>query len=277
MLVKISEILKRAKQEAYGVPALAAVDELTCRACIEAAEQMNSPLILLCMDNGNKDMNYYGRIMNDFAVRTKIPMATTFDHSMTFESALRGIRAGFNTIMVDRSQLPYEENVAQVKEIVRIAHAVDVEVEAELGHVGIGENYAIDGVSCLTIPDEAVKFAAETGVDCLAVAIGTAHGAYKSEPKLRFELLKELAQKVPVPLVLHGGSGTGDENLMKACKEGICKVNVANDLYRGAYNLVVSDGMAGNRAYNLLSVLSDGYRETAVHFMKVLGSMGKAF
>lgn len=277
MLVKISEILKRAKQEAYGVPALAAVDELTCRACIEAAEQMNSPLILLCMDNGNKDMNYYGRIMNDFAARTKIPMATTFDHSMTFESALRGIRAGFNTIMVDRSQLPYEENVAQVKEIVRIAHAVDVEVEAELGHVGIGENYAIDGVSCLTIPDEAVKFAAETGVDCLAVAIGTAHGAYKSEPKLRFELLKELAQKVPVPLVLHGGSGTGDENLMKACKEGICKVNVANDLYRGAYNLVVSDGMAGNRVYNLLSVLSDGYRETAVHFMKVLGSMGKAF
>lgn len=277
MLVKISEILKRAKKEAYGVPALAAVDELTCRACIEAAEQMNSPLILLCMDNGNKDMNYYGRIMNDFAVRTKIPMATTFDHSMTFESALRGIRAGFNTIMVDRSQLPYEENVAQVKEIVRIAHAADVEVEAELGHVGIGENYAIDGVSCLTVPDEAVKFAAETGVDCLAVAIGTAHGAYKSEPKLRFELLKELAQKVPVPLVLHGGSGTGDENLMKACKEGICKVNVANDLYRGAYNLVVSDGMAGNRVYNLLSVLSDGYRETAVHFMKVLGSMGKAF
>lgn len=276
MLVRISEILKRARQEGYGVPALGAVDELTCRSCIEAAEKMNSPVIFLCMDNGNKDMNYFGRIMNDLACRAKVPVATTFDHSPSFEAAIRGIRAGFNTIMVDRSQLPYDENAAQVKELVRIAHAAGIEVESELGHVGSGVNYAVDGVTSLTVPDEAARFVEETGVDCLAVAIGTAHGVYRGEPKLHFDLLEELAQKVSVPLVLHGGSGTGDENLAMACKKGICKVNIVNDLYRGAFNAVVADGMAGNRVYDLLSVLSKGYKDVAMHFMEVLGSAGKA-
>lgn len=277
MLVKMSEILKHAKQEAYGVPALGAVDELTFRACLEAAEEMKSPLIILCMDNGNKDMYYYGRIITDLAIRANIPVATVLDHTATFKSAIVGIRAGFNTIMVDRSQLPYEENASQVKEIVRIAHAVDVEVEAELGHVGFDEKTMTDSVSTLTIPEEAIKFVEETGVDCLAVAIGTAHGAYKGVPVLRFDLLEELAQKVHVPLALHGGSGTGDENLTKTCKKGISKVNIVNDLYRSAYNAAVSDGMAGNRIYNLLPVMSKGYSETAKHFMKILGSAGKAY
>jgi len=276
MLVKMSEILKHAKQEAYGIPALGAVDELTFRACVEAAEEMKSPMIILCMDKGNKDMNYFGRITTDLAIRAKIPIATTLDHTATFQSAIVGIRAGFNTIMVDRSQLPYEENVAQVREIVRIAHAVDVEVEAELGHVGFGDNYMVDGVSALTVPEEAVNYVEETGVDCLAVAIGTAHGAYKGEPKLRFDLLEELAQKIQVPLALHGGSGTGDENLAKTCRLGISKVNIVNDLYRSAYNAAVLDGMAGNRIYNLFPVMSKGYSEMAKHFMKVLGSAGKA-
>ncbi|MDK2905712.1 MAG: fructose-bisphosphate aldolase, class [Eubacteriaceae bacterium] len=277
MLVRISEILRRAKQEGYGVPALAAVDELTSRAAIDSAEQMKSPVILLCIENSNKDLYYFGRMINDFAIRTEIPVALVYDHTTSLESAIEGIRAGFNCIMVDRSQLPYKENVAQVKELVRIAHAVNVEVEGELGHVGMGDSDASDSESFLTVPEEAVKFIEETDVDCLAVAIGTAHGVYKDEPKLRFDLLEELAEKVPVPLVLHGSSGTGDENLAKACKKGICKVNIAYDLYRNAYNAVVSDGMAGNRIYNLFPVLSKGYRERAIHFMKVLGSAGKAF
>ena len=275
MLVKMSEILKRAKQEGYGVPALGAVDELTYRACLNAAEEMKSPLIILCMDNGNSDMNYFGRMTADLAVRSNIPVATVLDHTATFQSAIIGIRAGFNTIMVDRSQFPYEENAAMVKDIVRIAHAVDVEVEAELGHVGFGDNYMVDGSSALTVPEEAVRFVEETDVDCLAVAIGTAHGAYKGEPKLRFDLLEELAKKIRVPLALHGGSGTGDENLNRACRTGICKVNVVNDLYRSAYNAAVSDGMAGNRIYNLFPVMSKGYSDKAKYFMQVLGSAGK--
>lgn len=276
MLVRISEMLKHAKKEGYAVPALAAIDELTSRAAIQAAEQMQSPVILLCMENGNEDLYYFGKMINDLAARTRIPAALVYDHTTSFESAIKGIRAGFNCIMVDRSQLPYEENVAQVKELVRIAHAVNVEVESELGHVGMEGSDTPESEYTLTVPDEAVKYVAATDVDCLAVAIGTSHGIYKGEPKLRFDLLEELAQKVSVPLVLHGGSGTGDENLGKTCTNGICKVNIVNDLYRSAYNAAISDGMAGNRIYNLFSVLSEGYIETAMHFMKVLGSAGKA-
>lgn len=276
MLVKLSEILTAAKKQGYGVPALAAVDELTCRAAIDAAEDMKSPVILLCMENGNPDLDYFGRMLNDLAVRAKVPVALAYDHTSSFESAIRGIRAGFNSIMVDRSKLPFQDNIAQVKELVRIAHAADVEVEAELGHVGFGDSDVSASESALTIPAEAVQFVEETGVDCLAVAIGTAHGVYKGEPKLRFDLLEELAAKVSVPLVLHGGSGTGDENLAKACRKGICKVNLVNDVYRSAFNAVIADGMEGNRIYSLLAVLAEGYRETAMHFMRVLGSAGKA-
>ncbi|MEN6313707.1 MAG: class II fructose-bisphosphate aldolase [Clostridiaceae bacterium] len=276
MLVKMSEILGHAKLGAYGVPALGAIDELTFRACMDAAEEMRSPLIILCMDKGNRDMNYFGRMITDLSIRSSVPVATVLDHTATFDSALTGIRAGFNTIMADRSQLPYDENAAQVGDIVRIAHAVDVEVEAELGHVGFGDNYTVDGSSALTVPEEAVRFVAQTGVDCLAVAIGTAHGVYKGQPKLRFDLLEELAQKIHVPLALHGGSGTGDENLAKTCRAGISKVNIVNDLYRSAYNAAVTDGMAGNRIYNLFPVMSKGYSDMAKHFMQVLGSAGKA-
>lgn len=276
MLVKMSEILECAKRCSYGVPALGTVDELTYRAVIEAAEEMKSPLIILCMDNGNKDMEYFGRMTVDLALRASIPVATVLDHTATFKSAIVGIKSGFNTIMVDRSQLPFEENAAQVKEIVKIAHAVGVEVEAELGHVGFGDNYIGDSSDSLTVPEEAVKFVEETGVDCLAVAIGTSHGVYKGEPRLRFDLLDMLAQKIKVPLALHGGSGTGDEKLAETCRRGISKVNVVNDLYRSAYNAAVTDGMEGNRIYNLFNVMSNGYKEKAKHFIKILGSAGKA-
>ncbi|HOO29266.1 MAG TPA: class II fructose-bisphosphate aldolase, partial [Lachnospiraceae bacterium] len=228
MLVPMAEILKKARKGGYGVPAVAAVNELSARACVAAAEETESPLIMLCGYGHNPDMNYFGRILNDMATKTYVPTALILDHSATYEEAIKGIYAGFNTIMVDRSKLPYEENVAQVKELVRVAHAAGIGVEAELGHVGVGENYAVDGVSALTVPEEAVKYVEETGVDCIAVAIGTAHGVYKGEPKLRFDLLTELAEKIPVPLVLHGGSGTGDEKLAQACQMGISKVNIAN-------------------------------------------------
>lgn len=277
MLVAMSEIMKRAREGGYGVPAIAAVDELSCRACVEAAEEMNSPLIMLCGDGHNKDMNYFGKILNDFAIKASVPVALILDHSDTFEAAIHGIRAGFNTIMVDRSKLPYEQNVAQVKELVRIAHAAGIEVEAELGHVGVGANYAVDGSSALTVPAEAVAFVEETGIDCLAVAIGSAHGVYKGEPKLRFDLLEELAKVVPVPLVLHGGSGTGDDNLALACQKGISKVNIANDVFTAAYEEVQAAGMEGNAIYGLFPTLASGYKKKAMHFMEVFGSKGKAW
>lgn len=276
MLVKLSELLLPAQKMGYGVPAIAAVDELTTRAALSAAEQANSPVILLCMENGHVDLTYFGRMLNDLASAAKVPVALTYDHTTSFESAIQGIKAGFNSIMVDRSQLPFRENIAQVKELTRIAHAAGVEVEAELGHVGGGGEIASASENSLTVPEEAVEFVEETGIDCLAVAIGTSHGVYKGVPKLRFDLLAQLAEKVSIPLVLHGGSGSGDENLAKVCAMGICKVNIVNDLYRAAFDAVVADGMEGNRIYSLLEVLAKGYQRTAIHFMEVLGSAGKA-
>lgn len=277
MLVKLSEILYRAREEGYGVPAISAANEVTLRACIESAEKAHSPVIVLTGYYQTDGINYFTRMIEDFAHMASVPVAATWDHSSDFVESMRGIRAGFGSIMVDRSSLPYEQNVAQVKEMVRIAHSVDIEIEAELGHVGTGMNYAVDGVSALTQPDEACRFIEETGADFLAVAIGTAHGVYKGEPKLRFDLLSELREKVPVPLVLHGGSGTGDENIAKACRMGISKVNVANELMRACYDSIIGGGMDGNGIYKFWYALEKGYREKCMHLFDVCGCSGKAW
>lgn len=277
MLVSLNEMLGRAKAEGYGVPAISAANEVTLRACIEAAEKANSPVIVLTGYYMTDALNYYGRMVEDFAVRASVPVVAMWDHSSNFKESIRGIRAGFPSIMVDRSSLSYEENLAQTKELVRIAHCVDIAVEAELGHVGKGFNYDVDGVSSLTVPDEAVQFVKETECDCLAVAIGTAHGVYKGEPKLHFDLLKELAEKVPVPLALHGGSGTGDENISKACRMGISKVNVANELMRACYDALQADGMEGNNIYKFWPVLEKGYKAKCAHLFEVCGCAGKAW
>jgi fructose-bisphosphate aldolase class II len=277
MIAKLSEILGHAKEGRYGVPAISAANEFTLRACIEAAEEAKSPVIILTGYYQTDGVNYFTRIIEDFSCRASVPVAAMWDHSSNFKESVRGIRAGFGSIMVDRSSLPYEQNVAEVKEMVRIAHAVDIDVEAELGHVGSGVNYAVDGNSALTVPEEAVRYVKETGVDCLAVAIGTAHGVYKGEPKLRFDLLDELAAKVPVPLVLHGGSGTGDENIARACRSGICKVNVANELMRACLDSLLADGMEGNNIYRFWPVMEKGYKQKCQHLFDVCGCSGKAW
>lgn len=277
MLVKLSEILGHAKKNHYGVPAISAANEFTLRACIEAAEKAKSPVIVLTGYYPTDGINYYTRLVEDFAHRASVPVTAMWDHSMSFQESMRGIRAGFPSIMVDRSSLPYAENLAQVKEIVKIAHAVDIEVEAELGHVQSGMAEGALDSSVLTVPSDAVDFVRETGVECLAVAIGTVHGVYKSEPRIRFDLLSELSEKISVPLALHGGSGTGDENISKACKMGICKVNVANELMRACYDALVENGMEGNNIYKFWHVIEKGYKNKCLHLFDVCGSSGQAW
>ncbi len=278
MLVSIKEMLGRAKAEGYGIPAVSAGNETTLRAAIEEAEKANSPLIVLVGYYFTDAVNYYSRLIEDFSKAASVPVTAMWDHSADFKHSVRGIRAGMPSIMVDRSSLPYAENVAQTKELVRIAHAVDIDVEAEIGHVGgADEDMGADSENALTVPSEAVSFVKETECDCLAVAIGTAHGAYKGVPKIRFDLLKELAEKVPVPLVLHGGSGTGDENISKACRMGITKVNVANELMKASYDALEAYGMDGNRAYKFWPVLEEGYRKQVAHLFEVCGCAGKAW
>ena len=276
MYISMIELMKKAREGHYCVPAIAVENEHSVRAAIQAAEEKKSPLIMIALYKVNPDIHYFGRIVEDLAIRAKVPVAMCQDHGGTYAEAMWAIRAGFTDVMVDRSTLPFEENIAQVSEIVKVAHAVGVGVEAELGHVGMANQYETDGPGGFTVPEEAIEFVERTGVDALAVAIGTAHGVYSGVPKLQFDLLAELREKVPVPLVLHGGSGTGDENLKKACQMGICKLNISNDLKRGAIanlNEKCKDGMG---AYAMYPLLYEGYKNVAAHYMTLCGSEGKA-
>lgn len=274
MFVSMIETMKAAKAGSYGVPAIAVENEHAVRAAIDAAEQKKSPLILIAMSYANPDICYHARVVEDLSYRAKVPVSFCLDHSPSFEQGILGIRAGFSDIMVDRSKLPYEENAAQVKELVRIAHAVGVGVEAELGHVGIGVDYHSD--EGLTDPDEAVRYVRETGVDALAVAVGTAHGVYQGTPKIHFELLETLSKKLPVPLVLHGGSGTGDENISRACRLGICKVNVSNDLKQAMVDNLNAQDLSGFGIYRMYKFLSDGFTDKVLEYIDICGCAGKA-
>lgn len=275
MLVTLNEILTKAKKEGYAVPATNVDHDHNVRAAIEAAEEMNSPLILNMTPTANPDMEFFGPIAAEMARRSSQQICLNLDHGKTFEQCLLGVRSGFTNIMIDRSTLPFEENVKQVKEMVDICHALGLTVEGELGHVGMGDNYAVDGNQALTDVKEAVAFVEQTGVDALAVAIGTAHGAYKGVPKIRFELLHELRDAVPVPLVLHGGSGSGDENLARCAKEGINKLNLSNDLKRAAIENLVNRDLSGNAVYQLYPLLAEGFKNKIKHYIEICGCAGK--
>lgn len=273
MLVSMKEILDRATSEGYGVAAPNVIDERTARACIEAAEELEAPLILDVGFVFHPDLVALGRILEYLAVRSPVPIAINLDHGAKFEHAVTAIRAGFTSVMVDRSMLPYDQNAAETAEIVRIAHAVGVSVEAELGHVGDGARYEERNNGTLTDPEEAARFVRQTGVDCLAVAVGTAHGAYAGEPHIDFDLLQEIRRKVDVPLVLHGGSGTGEENLRHAIECGISKINIGTDLFRGAD----AAGRAPGEVIWVYHRMHEGYRDVCKHYIEVFGQAGRAW
>lgn len=273
MLVSMKSILDRATADGYGVAAPNIIDERTARACIEAAEELDAPLILDVGYVFHSDIVALGRILEYLAVRSPVPIAVNLDHGAKFEHTIAAIRAGFTSVMVDRSMLPYEDNVRETSEIARIAHAVGVSVEAELGHVGDGPQYGAAGNQMLTDPDEAAAFVKETGVDCLAVAVGTAHGAYAGEPRIDFGRLKEIRRRVDVPLVLHGGSGTGEDNLKKAISLGISKINIGTNLFRGAFAAAQEPG----EVIWVYHRMHEGYKNVCKRYIEMFGQAGKAW
>ena len=287
MMEPMHELLQEAKKGGYGIPAPNVYNRFTIEAALQAADELNAPVILGCpgvfgIEEVGELARYYERKY------PRVPFAVNLDHGGPFDHLDCAIRAGFSSVMVDRSTLPYEQNVAESKEIVKIAHAVGVSVEAELGHVGQGVEYEQTRDAGLTHPEEAVSFVEETGVDCLAVAVGTSHGAYKGTPHLEFELLETIAKSVDVPLVLHGGSGTGDDLIAKAIKCGIQKVNLWTDLSQ-ASNMAVKEAIEADYAtdvdpdkkkisswqyYDMIG--ADGYKAALEHYMHVFGCVGKA-
>jgi fructose-bisphosphate aldolase class II len=277
MLHSMKELLERADKDNYAVAAPNVSSELDARAALEVAEELNSPIILDIAVVSTPDLVFAGRYISELCKMSKVPVALNLDHGSRFDHAIQAIRGGFTSVMVDRSMLPYDENVAEVREIVKIAHSVGISVEAELGHVGSGADVN-RAEEMFTDPILAARFIKETGVDCLAVAIGTAHGEYKKAPKLDFDRLvsiKELCGRFP--LVLHGSSGSGDENIGKACRLGINKVNIANELFQGACKKLLAADLNGNGAYELWNLAKEGYKEALKNRMQLYGCIGRAW
>ena len=206
---------------------------------IQAAEEVNSPVILQHAEVHENliALEEIGPIMLQFAKAAKVPVAVHLDHGASFDMCVKAIRLGFTSVMYDASSKEYEINLAESKEIVKIAHAAGVSVEAELGHiftsaVGGGEGRGSDSSEdyedledVYTDPDLAKAFVEETGVDCLAIGFGTVHGIYLKEPKLDLNRILQIKEKIDVPFVMHGGSGVSEENYRTAIKNGICKIN----------------------------------------------------
>ena len=278
MLVNTKEMLLDARRKKYGVVQANAWDLNSLRAILRASEEKSSPVIIGLAEAHFKYISLaevYSLIRyyeNTFSV----PIALHLDHGNSYEAVIGAIRNGFTSVMIDASGEKYEENVRRVSEVVKVAHACDVTVEAELGHVGMGEDYEkIDGElkDKFTNPKQAKEFVELTGVDSLAVAIGTAHGEYKGKPKLDFERLKEIADAVKVPLVLHGGSGTGDEALKKTVKLGISKINICTDLMKAAkaeFNSVINNNNV-NYADALLAG-EDAIKNCLEHYFDIFES-----
>lgn len=232
-LVKMKDILQSAEEGNYGVGAFSVANMEMVMAAIQTAESLNSPLILQIAEVRLKPspLHLMGPMMVEAAKNAKVPVAVHLDHGETIEVIQQALDLGFTSVMFDGSLLPIEENIAKTKQVVELAEKYGATVEAEIGRVGGSEDGSVDIEIAITAVEEAKRFAEETKVDALAVAIGNAHGVYKGNPELRLDRLKEINEQVEVPLVLHGGSGISQEEFREAISLGIRKINVATSTF----------------------------------------------
>lgn len=234
MLVTGKEILDKAHKEGYAVGAFNINNMEILQAIIAAAEEERSPVIIQTSEGAIKyaGIDYLSTMVQLAASKASVPVALHLDHGTTYETIISCIRNGYTSVMIDGSHHPLKENIEATNEIIKIAHAAGVSVEAELGRLGgIEDNISVDEKDArLTHPDEAVEFVKATGVDYLAIAIGTAHGKYKGKPNLDFERLETIKKLLNMPIVLHGASGVGEEDIKKAVSLGINKINIDTDI-----------------------------------------------
>ena len=278
MLVNLNDVLLDAQKNKYGVGLFNTTDSDMLEAVIAAAEELRSPVIIgtaeVLLPYG--ELRLIAPSIIAAAKRATVPVVVHYDHGLTFDRCMEALKLGFSSVMFDGSAGDYEKNIADTREIVKIAHSFGASVEGEIGHVG----QASSGDDALsdryTKVEEAESYLAATGVDALAIAIGTAHGAYKSKPKLDLNRLAEIHAAVSTPLVLHGGSGLSDDDFRNTIANGISKVNIFTDLC-----------LAGDRAMKAGLEKGVGYLETrnlkvaeikqeVMKKMILFGSNGKA-
>lgn len=235
MLVNFNGVLNHAYKNKYAVGAFNSYNLETMQATVEAGEENNTPVIIAFGAKylTNMSLHTAASIAKSLEKEASIPVCLHLDHCSDFDVIKDAIKSGFSSVMYDGSRLPYEENLLNTKKIVEYAHKYGVTVEAELGSIGIGdqshEGFDSDK-EALTEPEVAEEFVNETNVDALAVSIGTVHGVYKGEPNIRIELLKEINERVGIPLVLHGGSGVPEKDIVQCIENGIAKMNVNTEV-----------------------------------------------
>ena len=283
MLVSGKELFQAAKKGGYAVGAFNVNNMEIIQAIIEAAEEENSPVFLQASQGGIKyaGIEYIAGLAKIAADKAKVPVALNLDHGTSFTQVVQCVRHGFSAVMIDGSQHPYEENIAITQKVVEVAHPNGVSVEAELGKIGgVEDDIVVDSADAtFTDPQEAAEFVERTNVDALAIAIGTAHGVYKGEPKLDFERLAEIAAATPVPLVLHGASGVSDEAIRKAVPHGICKINIDTELrvaFSKAVHEVVNTNPQEIDPRKLLGPAREAMKQVVKTKMRLFGCAGQA-
>ncbi len=251
MLVSMKEMLADAKEKHYALPAFDVSNYDMMKAVLEACEEERSPALLMALgvDLKGRDLNLLASMVRSASDYFNIPVCLHLDHATDFSLIQRAVEAGFSSVMYDGSVLDFARNAENTAQVTNFAHAHGISVEAELGHVGNGSVGSIsetgtdtDPGESLTVPEEVARFVEITDVDALAVAIGTAHGVYKKTPTLRIDRLDEITAVCDRPLVLHGGSGTPNDQMQNAIGHGITKINIYSDVV-GAMNKGLKDSL----------------------------------
>lgn len=283
MLYTMEELLKVAKDNQFAVPAFNICSYDMLKAIMEEVERLNAPVILEIHPDEIAYLNdEFVAAVRAYAHKSKVPVVIHLDHGGKVSDVLRAIRNGYTSVMIDASLQSFDENIKITKEVVALAHEVDVSVEAEIGT--IGNNGSAEGGAAniiYTDPEQAKQFVEETNIDTLAIAIGTAHGLYPKDktPKLNIELLKELNETIDLPFVLHGGSGNPDKEVSEAVKYGVAKVNLSSDLksvFFDALREILNENPEMYEPNMIYPYANQKVQEVVKHKMTILNTIDQA-
>lgn len=273
--------LIKAQAGGYALPLFDTFDSLSTDGMFQAMAECRAPGIIAVYAPfiDRPEARAFLAYLTARAADAPVPVSIMLDHGGSFEACIKAIRLGFTDVMFDGSSLPLEENIAITRMVVRAAHSAGVSVEAELGHVGSGSEYQVVGARRVgfTDPADVERFVAETGVDFLAVAIGSAHGQYQGAPALDLSLLAEIRRMTNIPLVMHGGSGLSKEQFQSAIRAGIAKINIATDLFMTATERIVQASAAPKTDFfKLTKAATDAFQERCMYYLDIFGTAGKA-
>ncbi|MBN3125659.1 ketose-bisphosphate aldolase [Pectobacterium brasiliense] len=283
MLISMTDILKPTREHRFAIGAFNVADSCFIRAVVEEAEATNTPAIISIHPSELEFVtDEFFAYVRERTLRSPVPFVIHLDHGASNAHVLRAIQCGFTSVMIDGSLLPYEENVALTTEVVKLAHAVGVSVEGELGTIGDTGTTIEGGVSKViyTDPEQAEDFVNRTGVDTLAVAIGTAHGIYPKDlkPELQMHILRDISQRVSIPLVLHGGSANPDAEIAEAVTLGVGKINISSDM-KFAYFQKAREILSRETWWDPNAIYPEpikAAKEVIRYKMALFGSTGKA-